>query len=166
MTSDTTYGGVRKGPRSRGVPTAPSSQGDPQAQRDPTVWPTKYKEITDPFDPTGKLNPAREGQPHLGVDIKNPLGEPVFASDTGEVLDVYYSERGGNQIRIRDLDRGVEGYAHTRHAEGLAPGQKVRAGDVIGYSDASGRVRGPHLHYTYRPCASCARVDPLTHLPR
>lgn len=100
------------------------------------------------------------------MDIRNPVGEPVFASDTGEVLDVYYNERGGNQIRVLDLDRGVEGYAHTRPVEGLAAGQKVRAGDVIGYSDASGRIRGPHLHYTYRPCPTCARVDPMTHLPR
>ena len=39
-------------------------------------------------------------------------------------------------------------------------GDVVDSGDVVGYVGATGRVTGPHLHWTVR--LNTARVDPLS----
>src|ERR1700693_5554995 len=43
-----------------------------------TTWPTNYPTVTSPF---GVIEPIRGGRPHKGVDIRNPMGGPVCATD-------------------------------------------------------------------------------------
>jgi RHS repeat-associated protein len=125
-----------------------------------TTWPTSYPVVTSPFgDPIGRSSP------HNGDDIRNPVGSPVYSTDNGTVIAIYNNNLGGNQILIMNADGSVSGYAHTGPTSGLAVNQPVNEGDVIGFTDKSGNETGPHLHFTYRPCATCDRIDPQDYLP-
>lgn len=54
----------------------------------------------------------------------------------------------GNYIRIRHNDSYKTAYAHlSKYARGIKKGQRVKQGQVIGYSGATGRVTAAHLHY-------------------
>ncbi len=53
-------------------------------------------------------------------------------------------------------------YSYFAHLSSLAvsEGDQIATGGLIGYVGATGRVTGPHLHWTLR--LSGARVDPLS----
>ena len=97
---------------------------------------------------------------HLGHDMMGSVGTPVISVETGTVEAMGWNQYGGWRIGIRSLDgRRYYYYAHLRKdhpfAAGLAEGQRVTAGDVIGYLGQTGyshteNVNGietPHLHY-------------------
>jgi murein DD-endopeptidase MepM/ murein hydrolase activator NlpD len=84
--------------------------------------------------------------PHRGVDLRAHVGTPVKACNGGQVVligDHYYA---GKSVY---LDHGlglISMYFHlSRTAVHLH--QRVRKGDVIGFSGQSGRATGPHLHF-------------------
>jgi murein DD-endopeptidase MepM/ murein hydrolase activator NlpD len=111
--------------------------------------------VTSPFGQRGD-------EFHSGVDLRNPLGEPVYSTDAGVVRVVYYDEKGGNQIIVYNNDGSISGYAHTAPSN-IHNGSQVTEGQIIGYSDASGGV-DPHLHYTYRPTQGAEKINPMAHL--
>ena len=88
---------------------------------------------------------------HEALDILAPLGKPVLAVDDGTIVKLFLSKPGG--ITIYQFDAGRQFsyyYAHLeRYAEGLAEGQAVQRGSVIGYVGASGNAElaAPHLHF-------------------
>lgn len=97
--------------------------------------------------------------PHSGADFRAIEGTPVTAPNRGRVVlrsDLYFS---GNCVI---LDHGLGLYSFFAHLSGfaVAEGDLVDAGDVVGYVGATGRVTGPHLHWTVR--LNTARVDPLS----
>lgn len=84
--------------------------------------------------------------PHLGVDIANVAGTPVYAAADGVVE---YAQTGylyGNSVII---DHGVGVFSEYSHLQQIlvTPQQNVRQGDLIGYMGATGFVTGPHLHW-------------------
>lgn len=85
---------------------------------------------------------------HEGIDIFAPRGTPVLAGSDG-VAWAGENRLGGTVVFLRDPDRGHSlYYAHLdRHA--VATGQRVRAGDTLGFVGNSGNARGtaPHLHF-------------------
>ncbi|HEU0012309.1 MAG TPA: M23 family metallopeptidase [Longimicrobium sp.] len=90
------------------------------------------------------------GRKHKGVDIMAPMGTPVLAAAAGVVVGRDSGGLGGIALYQRDLDgRTVYYYAHLqRYRAGLAVGDLVRQGDVIGYVGATGNAGGtPHLHF-------------------
>ncbi len=97
--------------------------------------------------------------PHSGADFLSPAGTPVLAPGGGRIAlakDLYFS---GNTVVI---DHGVGVFSLVAHlsAIGVKAGDTVTAGDLVGKVGATGRVTGPHLHWTVR--VSGARVDPLS----
>lgn len=87
---------------------------------------------------------------HRAMDILAPYGTPVIASVDGTIRKLFTSKGGG--LTIYQFDRHeahVYYYAHLdRYADGLAEGDFVRQGSVIGYVGTSGNARGtPHLHF-------------------
>lgn len=97
--------------------------------------------------------------PHSGADFLAAVGTPVAAPNHGRVVlagDTYFS--GGSVI----LDHGWGLYSYLAHLSRILveEGDLVRQGDVVGLSGATGRVTGPHLHWTVR--LGGARVDPLS----
>jgi murein DD-endopeptidase MepM/ murein hydrolase activator NlpD len=93
---------------------------------------------SDPF--TGK----REF--HRGMDFSGPLGSDILAVADGVVA---FSGRHPGYGNMVDIDHG-NGYM-TRYAHNqknlVEPGQRVRAGDVVGLMGRSGRATGVHVHF-------------------
>lgn len=91
------------------------------------------------------------GRPHEALDIAAPRGTPVLAADDGTVLKLFDSRAGGRTIYVASPVGGlVHYYAHLDgYRPGLAEGQRVRRGDVLGTVGATGNARpdAPHLHF-------------------
>jgi murein DD-endopeptidase MepM/ murein hydrolase activator NlpD len=93
------------------------------------------------------------------ADFLSPAGTPVKAPNTGRVIlvrNLYYS---GNTVII---DHGLGLFSFFAHLSetSATEGQTVTTGTVVGKVGATGRVTGPHLHWTVR--VGGARVDPLS----
>ncbi|HCX21281.1 MAG: peptidase M23 [Flammeovirgaceae bacterium] len=89
-------------------------------------------------------------RPHEGLDFSLPKGTPIYATGDGVVKSTRRSPAGyGNHI---DIDHGF-GYS-TRYAHmsefAVKQGQKIKRGELIGYSGNSGKSTAPHLHYEVR----------------
>lgn len=86
---------------------------------------------------------------HAGIDIARPAGTRVIASSDGRVVQAGWASGYGLLVTI-DHGRGLQTrYAHLSSL-GVAPGQQVRRGDVLGSVGSTGRSTGPHLHYELR----------------
>ena len=97
-------------------------------------------------------NDARsEGRSHEAIDIPAPLGTPVYAVEDGRVEKLFESKAGG--LTVYQFDRFGEltyYYAHLdRYAPGLAEGQELKQGDLVGYVGYTGNANAsaPHLHF-------------------
>jgi murein DD-endopeptidase MepM/ murein hydrolase activator NlpD len=111
--------------------------------------------------------PRHQGR-HEGNDILAPRGTPVVAVADGAIERMTRRERGlgGIWIWLRADDGTGYYYAHlSRIARGLAPGSRVRSGQVIGAVGMTGDARGtvPHLHFEMHPVGRGA-VNPYAEL--
>lgn len=95
---------------------------------------------------------------HAGVDFGAPWGAPIVAAADGLVAYAGYHGGHGNYVRL-DHGGGLgTGYGHMSRIA-VTAGERVRAGEVIGFVGSSGLSTGPHLHYEmYR---NGQTVDPL-----
>lgn len=88
---------------------------------------------------------------HRAIDIPAPTGAPVLAAMDGQIEKLFGSKRGGLTVYLRSADgRTILYYAHLQgYRRGLAEGQAVRQGQVIGTVGASGNADPafPHLHF-------------------
>jgi peptidoglycan LD-endopeptidase LytH len=89
---------------------------------------------------------------HDAIDIMADEGTPVVAATDGTVEKLFFSEGGGGiTAYVRSPDRRwTYYYAHLQgYAPGLAEGQKVRRGQLIGRVGHTGNAdsAGPHLHF-------------------
>lgn len=97
---------------------------------------------------------------HLGNDLMGALGTPVVAVEGGVVEAMGWNRYGGWRVGIRSFDsRRYYYYAHlqkdTPFAPGLAEGDMVQAGDVIGFMGRTGysdrenvnNIETVHLHF-------------------
>ncbi len=118
-----------------------------RANAAPNLWPVEgrvtgsFGERIDPFN--------GEGAFHSGVDISANVGQAVIAPADGAVVFADYLGGYGRAIVV-DHGHGITTrYGHLA-SFGVAAGQFIHRGDVIGYVGLSGRSTGPHLHYEVR----------------
>jgi murein DD-endopeptidase MepM/ murein hydrolase activator NlpD len=99
---------------------------------------------------------------HSGIDIAVPPGTPVRAPGPGVVIATGRSPRLGTYVRLLHDEVQLETVlAHlSRVAGGLKRGQRVRRGEVVGFSGNSGRSTGPHLHFEIRSLPGRLPIDP------
>lgn len=119
------------------------------------------------------------GRSHNGIDLRTQIGNtavrPVYAAEDGTVsvtqlwdghtIDERSLQSYGNYVDIRHADykqqRLVTRYAHLFKFI-VAKGEKVKEGQLIGYSGATGNVYGAHLHFEV--LLGGKRTNPLTWL--
>lgn len=116
--------------------------------------------ITSPFG--DRINPITgEAQFHNGVDLAATVGTPVLAPWDGVTRPPYHTDAGGLQILV-DMDDGTRaGFAHLSDA--LGGGIRVKRGDVVAYTGASGNVTGPHLHFSLKRDGVYIDPEPYLH---
>jgi murein DD-endopeptidase MepM/ murein hydrolase activator NlpD len=101
---------------------------------------------------------GKPSAPHTGLDIPAAAGTPIHASQSGRVVladNLFFS---GNTVIV---DHGLGLYTFYCHMKtiGVAVGDEVKAGAILGEVGATGRVTGPHLHWSL--VVNGARVNPL-----
>ena len=97
---------------------------------------------------------------HLGNDLMGSAGTPIVAVEGGIVEALGWNRYGGWRVGIRSFDRKrYYYYAHllkdAPYAPGLAEGQTVCAGDLIGFMGRTGysdkenvnNIEVNHLHF-------------------
>ncbi len=90
----------------------------------------------------------RYSKMHTGVDWANKIGTPILAAGNGTVIKAEWDSGYGRRIEIQHANGYVTSYSHqSAFAKGIAPGTKVRQGQVIGFLGNTGLSTGPHLHY-------------------
>ena len=102
--------------------------------------------ITSPYGKKRFINDAPRS-PHLATDIRGKEGTPILAPKDGRAVLVANHFYGGN-IVILDHGGGLfSSYSHMQK-HNIMEGELVKKGTVIGYVGSTGRVTGPHLHWT------------------
>jgi murein DD-endopeptidase MepM/ murein hydrolase activator NlpD len=86
---------------------------------------------------------------HKGIDVRAYHGQPVHCALDGIVSHIDTNPRTGLDVRI-ESEQGGKRYRHIyEHLLGYQHkvGDKVEAGEVIGWTDNTGYSAGDHLHF-------------------
>lgn len=101
-------------------------------------------------------------RPHSGIDIAAATGTPINAPASGKVIltgDFFFN---GNSVFIDHGQGLVTMYCHMDRID-VAKDQMVNRGEQIGTIGMTGRVTGPHLHWSVS--LNDARIDPNLIVP-
>jgi murein DD-endopeptidase MepM/ murein hydrolase activator NlpD len=109
------------------------------------VWPAEGP-VSSTFGLRRFLN-GKPRSPHRGIDIAAPAGAPVRAAADGVVVEAGNFFFSGNLVFIEHGQGLTTLYAHLKRFT-VRPGERVRKGQVVGYVGSTGRVTGPHLHFS------------------
>lgn len=115
----------------------------------PAIQPVSNKELKRLASGFGyRMHPIyKVRKMHTGTDFSLPTGTPVYATGDGQVVYTKTKFSGyGKHIKIKHGFGYQTLYAHLSEFI-VKPGQKVKRGQVIGYSGNTGGSTAPHLHY-------------------
>ncbi len=124
------------------------------------IWPCETpKGISSPYGP--RVIYGKE-EFHLGIDLPDKKGSPIYASDGGTVVWAGQTPSYGNSIRIMHNDGYETLYAHLNTML-VSPGDKVYQGQQIATMGNTGVAYGSHLHFEVR--INGKTYDPEDYLP-
>ncbi len=111
---------------------------------------------------------AKYGRYHYGTDVAAPVGSRIVAMADGVVTYVgwpgtAYHWAYGKMIVINHDNGYQTRYGHLNGFNSYI-GQRVTAGQVVGYTGNTGRSSGPHLHFEIR--VNGVPKDPLNYFRR
>jgi hypothetical protein len=104
----------------------------------------------EPFD--ARFNCPQGWRVHEAIDFDTPEGTPVYAGIAGTVLDVGGKETkdyGPNYVRMLLPDGHDLILGHLRSAS-VRAGDRLRTGQLIGYTGILGVTNWPNLHFEVR----------------
>ncbi len=114
----------------------------------------------DSYDDFGTSRSYGYKRNHLGNDLLGQVGTPIIAVEAGYIEAMGWNQYGGWRIGIRSFDKKrYYYYAHMRkdfpYCKSLKEGDKVEAGQVIGYMGRTGysatqnvnNIQISHLHF-------------------
>ncbi|GGK14383.1 hypothetical protein GCM10010124_03660 [Pilimelia terevasa] len=89
----------------------------------------------------------RWGALHAGIDFAKPAGTHIRAVQAGRVVAAGWNYGGyGISVMLRHADGTLTHYAHMSKTA-VKAGDRVGAGDTLGYEGSTGDSTGPHLHF-------------------
>jgi murein DD-endopeptidase MepM/ murein hydrolase activator NlpD len=140
-----------------------------QAHETPRLWTQPFlrprvSEITSKFG-SGRVFNGQVTSRHLGVDFQGALGDTVRAANRGVVVLVDGFFLAGNVVYVDHGEGVVTGYFHLSKPL-VSLGDTVARGQRIGLVGSTGRVTGPHLHWSARYGALAVNPLDLVGLPR
>ncbi|MGB0925507.1 MAG: M23 family metallopeptidase, partial [Minisyncoccia bacterium] len=116
-------------------------------------WPLKDIYVTQRFGRTTSSGVLYASGSHSGADFRAAVGTPVYAVADGVVTGAGDTDTAcpnisfGKWILI-EHDIGLSTTSGHLSKIKVNKGQKVKKGQLIGYSGNTGRSTGPHLHLT------------------
>jgi murein DD-endopeptidase MepM/ murein hydrolase activator NlpD len=124
-----------------------------KAHANPPRWTESFLKprdarVTSDFG-TGRVFNGKLTSRHLGVDYQGAVGAPILAANQGIVALVDTFFLAGRVVYIDHGGGVVTAYFHMSQPL-VAKGDTVARGQRIGLVGATGRVTGPHLHWTAR----------------
>lgn len=86
---------------------------------------------------------------HEGLDVGLSVGDLIYSTADGEVVEVARDGTYGLMIDIKHSSKVITRYAHLSRSM-VKKGERVSRGEVIALAGSTGRSTGPHLHYEVR----------------
>ena len=117
------------------------------------VWPTNGV-VTSLFGP-------RWGRQHQGIDIAANTGTPIYAAQSGTVVNAGTLGGFGTMALIDHGDGFTTIYGHMSELY-VSAGEYVNQGQTIGLMGCTGSCTGPHLHFETR--VNGIPQDPMLYL--
>lgn len=103
----------------------------------PSINPVEIMKFSSGF---GYRNAPTRGasRNHKGIDIPGPVGTPIYATADGSISRAQWVSGYGKFVEINHGNAVQTRYGHMS-ALNVAPGQRIRKGDIIGYMGSTGR---------------------------
>ena len=115
-----------------------------------TRYPIKFSHISSTFSLSRKHPTLNYSRPHKGVDLAASLGTPIHATGDGRIQIIGRQNDYGNMVKVAHNKTYSSIYGHLlKFQKGLAKGDFVKRGQIIGYVGQSGLATGPHCHYEF-----------------
>lgn len=124
--------------------------------------PVKPLHVNQPFGVNPDIYKQFGLNGHNGIDLMATHGQPVYAAHDGTCYPEIDTNQGNGVVIRTDTEFNYNGtpvhfktiYWHLVKADAIVKtGQKVKAGDLIGYADSTGFSTGDHLHFGLKPQA-------------